>query len=99
MTITEVKERLEVSNNPVAKVLHQGVNFKVLIIGFKKGMTLKEHKTHNQAKLTVLEGLVRYKEGNRALALHQYDELEIPIDTMHSVEALFDSICILTQGK
>lgn len=99
MTIKEIKEELKASNHPIAKSLHHGKGFKVLIIGFKKGMILKDHKAHIQSKLTVLEGGVIYKEEDRVVELMQYDEVEIPIEITHSVEAIEDSLCILTQGE
>jgi len=99
MTIKDVKVKLKTSNNPVAKSLHQGLGFKTLVMGFKKGMILKEHKAHIKSKLTVLEGSVIYKEEDRIVELEQYDEMEIPIEIIHSVEALEDSLCILTQGE
>ena len=99
MTIKDIKLKLETSNNPVAKSLHQGLGFKTLVIGFKKGMILKEHKAHIKSKLTVLEGAVIYKEEHRIIELEQYDEMEIPIEITHSVEAKEDSLCIVTQGE
>ncbi|WP_297815323.1 hypothetical protein [uncultured Polaribacter sp.] len=99
MTIKDIKLKLKTSNNPVAKSLHQGLGFKTLIIGFKKGMILKEHKAHLKSKLTVLEGAVIYKEEHRIIELEQYDEVEIPIEITHSVEAREDSLCIVTQGE
>ncbi len=98
MTIKEVKEKLEKSNHPVIKSLHQGAGFRLLIIGFKKGMILKEHKAASPSKLTVLEGAVLYKEENIVFKLEQYDEVEIPIETTHAVEAFENSLCLLTQG-
>ena len=62
-------------------------------------MILKEHKAHITSKLTVLEGAVIYKEESRIVELSQYDEVEIPIEVTHSVEATQDSLCILTQGN
>ena len=99
MTIKDIKLKLKTSNNPVAKSLHQGLGFKTLAIGFKKGMILKEHKAHLKSKLTVLEGAVIYKEEHRIIELEQYDEVEIPIEITHSVEAKEDSLCIVTQGE
>lgn len=99
MIIKEIKEELKTSNHPVAKSLHHGTGFKVLIMGFKKGMIVKEHKAHIPSKLTVLEGAVIYSEENRIVELMQYDEVEIPIEITHTVEALEDSLCILTQGE
>ena len=99
MTIKDIKLKLKTSNNPVAKSLHQGLGFKTLVIGFKKGMILKEHKAHLKSKLTVLEGAVIYKEEHRIIEPEQYDEVEIPIEITHSVEAKEDSLCIVTQGE
>ena len=99
MTIKQIKEELKPSRHPVAKSLHHGIGFKVLLIGFTKGMILKEHKAHMQSKLTVLEGAVFYREQSRVVTLMKYDEVEIPIEITHSVEAIEDSLCILTQGN
>ena len=99
MTIKDIKLQLKTSNNPVAKSLLQGLGFKTLVIGFKKGMILKEHKAHLKSKLTILEGAVIYKEEHRIIELEQYDEVEIPIEITHSVEAKEDSLCIVTQGE
>ncbi|MFB5946224.1 hypothetical protein [Albibacterium profundi] len=99
MTIKEVKEKLKTSKGPVAQSIHQGSGFKVLIMGFSKGMVLKEHKARIKSKLTVLEGSVVYKEANRTIELDQYDEVDIPVEVMHSVEAPVDSLCMLTQGE
>jgi len=99
MTIKDIKEELKASTNPVAKSLHHGTGFKVLIVGLNSGMILKEHKAHIKAKLTVFEGAVIYREENRVVELMQYDEVEIPIEITHSEEATQDSLCILTQGE
>lgn len=99
MTIKDIKEELKSSISPVAKSLHHGTGFKVLLMGFKKGMILREHKAHIQSKLTVLEGAVIYKEVDRIVKLMQYDEVDIPVEITHSVEASEDSLCILSQGE
>lgn len=99
MTIKEVKEKLKTSRGPVAQSLHQGSGFKVLIMAFNNGMILKEHKAHIKSKLTVMEGSVVYKEANRTIEVDQYDEVDIPVGVMHSVEARADSLCILSQGE
>lgn len=99
MTIKEIKEELNDASHPIAKSLHHGTGFKVLIMGFRKGMILQEHKAHTPSKLTVLEGAVIYKEKDRAIELSQYDEIEIPLEITHAVEATEDSLCILSQGE
>ena len=98
MIIREILVQLETSTHPVAKAIHKSDHFKVLAIGFKKGMVLKDHKAHQPSKLTVLSGRVMYNEGERNFDLKQYDETDIPVEIIHSVEALEDSLCLLTQG-
>jgi quercetin dioxygenase-like cupin family protein len=97
-TIKNIISDLKTSSHPVAKALHKGEHFKVLMLGFNKGMTLKDHKAHTTSKLTVVYGNVIYKEGDKETKLLQYDEVEIPVEITHSVEAIEDSLCILTQG-
>jgi len=98
MTIKDVLQQLDTSTHPVAKALHKGEHFKVLVLGFKKGMVLKEHKTSLPAKLTVFSGKVVYVEMGSSKKLHPYDETDIPVGVIHSVECLEDAICLLTQG-
>lgn len=98
MLLKEIVKQIENSTHPVAKALHKGDHFKILAIGFKKGMILKEHQTHLPAKLFVLKGEVIYTENEISTTLSEYDEIEIPVKVMHSVEALEDSLCLLTQG-
>lgn len=99
MTIKQVKEKLKTSKGPVALSLHQGSGFKTLVMGFNKGMILKEHKAHLKSKLTVLEGAVIYQEKDREVTLNKYEEVDIPLEVTHWVEALEDSLCLLTQGN
>lgn len=68
-------------------------------MGFKIGMILKEHSTPIPAKLTVISGKVNYKETDRNIVLNRYDDLDIPMNVTHSVEALEDAICILIQAE
>lgn len=96
--IKEVLMQLQTSVHPVARVLHKGTDFKVLVLAFKSGMQLKDHKAHIPSILTVFSGAVIYREGNKEITLHQYDEYNIPVEVSHSVEALEDAICLLSQG-
>ncbi len=98
MIIKDILTQIETAVHPVAKAIHKGEHFKVLAIGFKKGMILKEHTTALPAKLTVLFGEVLYKEGVIEKTLLQYDETEIPVGNVHSVECIEDALCLLTQG-
>jgi quercetin dioxygenase-like cupin family protein len=98
MIIKEIIHQLQTAENPVAKAIHKGDHFKVLAIGFKKGMHLKAHKTSLAAKLTVLSGVVIYKQGDINKTLLQFDETDIPIGIIHEVECTEDALCLLTQG-
>ena len=98
MLLKEIVKQIENATHPVAKALHRGDHFKILAIGFKKGMMLKEHQTHLPAKLFVLKGEVIYRVNENTTTLSEYDEIEIPVNVMHSVEAIEDSLCLLSQG-
>ncbi len=98
MIIKEILMLLETATQPVAKVLKKGENFKVMAIGFKKGMKLKEHKSPLAANLTVLYGKIIYKERLHEKLLTVYENTEIAVDEIYSLEALEDSLCLLIQG-
>ena len=98
MTIKEVIIQLETVNHPVAKTLYKGDNFKILVIGFKSGMKMKDHEAHLHSKLTVISGQVIYREPEKELKLNRFEEVDILINTKHSVEAKEDSLCLLIQG-
>ena len=98
MIIQDVLAQLENAVNPVVKIVQRGDQFKVIVLGFKKGMILKEHKTPIPAKLVIISGSVVYKQGQESITLNKYDEHDIPVDIIHSVEALDDSLCFLIQG-
>lgn len=99
MVIKDILAQLKTSEHPVARALHKGEHFKVIVLAFKKGMALKEHTTHLPAKLTVLSGSVQYTERTGPkLTLGMHDTTDIPVNIPHAVEALDDSLCLLTQG-
>jgi len=98
MVLKDIMAALEKAAHPVAKALHKGEHFKVLAIGFKKGMILKEHQAHLPTRLFVLYGQIIYRENEVSTTLSTYEETEIPINILHSVEAVEDSLCLLTQG-
>ena len=98
MIIKEILAELETKEHPIAKALFKREGFKVLALGFKKEMILKEHKANVPTKLVVLEGTVIYKSDVTMLTLNQYDEFEIPVNELHAVTALEDALCMLIQG-
>ena len=98
MTIQAILSELDHASGPVVKVLRRGETSKVIVLGFKKGMILKEHQTGVSTRLVVIDGHVTYRSATGNEGLHKFDELEIPVRVAHSVEAMEDSICFLLQG-
>lgn len=98
MTIKQIFNDLDSAKRPIAKILQSGSNFKVIAIGFTKNMILDDHKTDIPAKLVVLEGKVIYKEGEKIVMLSQYEETPIPVNVIHSVTALENSLCLVIKG-
>jgi quercetin dioxygenase-like cupin family protein len=97
MIIKEVLTQLESAAGPVVKVLQRGEQGKVIVLGFKSGMVLKEHKTPITTKLVVIDGSVIYRTGEEETVISKFDELDIPVNVPHAVEALEDSVCLLIQ--
>lgn len=94
----DILKKLENAVNPVVHVVQNTSCSKVIVIAFKKGMVLKEHKTDVTAKLLVIKGSVIYKEESQRTELFLYDEKDIPVTVLHSVEAIEDSLCLLFKG-
>jgi quercetin dioxygenase-like cupin family protein len=98
MIIKDIIQEVENASHPVARAVRNGENFKVLAIAFKSGMKLKDHKTKLPASITVIYGKVVYMQAEFTRELNQYDCFEIPVNEIHSVSALTDSLCFLIQG-
>lgn len=96
--IKQALEELANKNNPVAKVLHKAANSKAIVIVFKKDMILKEHKSALPAKLTIFNGAVSFVMLGETTLLNQYDTMDIPVNEIHAVTALEDTVALLTQG-
>ena len=98
MVIQDVLAQLNTATGPVVKVLQRGEHVKVMVLGFKKGMILKEHKTGVSTRLVTVEGSVTYVDAGRSVTVNKFEDMDISINVLHSVEALEDSICFLIQG-
>ncbi|SER03615.1 cupin domain-containing protein [Neolewinella agarilytica] len=97
-TIESVLQKLKTSVGPVTEMLHNNDSFKVILLGLNVDVLLPDHHTKLPTKLTVLKGSVVYRDINGNVPLFQYDELEIPINEIHSVQAIRPSLCLLTIG-
>jgi hypothetical protein len=98
MIIKQLLARLTEAKSPVVQVLQHQSAGKVLALGFKKGMILKEHQTVIPARLVVISGSVVYKQEDKSVTLSKFSDMEIPVKVMHSVEALEQSLCLLILG-
>ena len=98
MVIKAALEELENSNQPIAKIIHNDANCKTLVLAFKKGMTLKEHKTNVPTTLLCIDGEVEYKTEHDNISLRKYNQTGISVGLLHEVEAKEDSVCLLIQG-
>lgn len=97
MIIHDIIAALQNATSPVIKILVKGEASKVIVLGFKKGMVLKEHKTGVSTRLVVIDGQINYFSSNGIVTMNKFDDLDIPVNEPHSVEALADSICFLIQ--
>jgi len=98
MIIQEVLTQLQSADHPVAKALHKMEHGKVLVLAFKAGMQLKDHRTPFSSLLLVLEGAVEYQEGTVVTKMYKFDEMPIVPEVVHAVHCLEDAICLLIQG-
>ena len=98
MVITSALQELEKATHPIAKIIHNDANCKTLVLVFKKGMVLKEHKTNVPTTLLVMDGEIEYSIGEEKITLKKYNQTGIPIGLLHAVVAKEDSVCLLIQG-
>jgi hypothetical protein len=98
MIIKEALAELAATTSPVAKLMHTGIAFNVIVLAFKKDMILNEHITIVPTKLIVIDGKIKFTSTDMQKTIDKYEELEIPLEEIYSLEALKDSLCLLIQG-
>jgi len=98
MIIKTILANLGDTDRPISKIIKAGDSFKTMAIGLKKSVIWRDHKAVMPTKLLVVEGLVTYVQGEKKIKLEKFDDLDIPVNIVHSLEAMDDSICILIQG-
>lgn len=77
--------------------LVNGQVLKVIALAMRKGDVLKEHITHDPAKLIVIDGKVGYYENTLSVLLNKFDEVEIPVNTAHKLICEEDAVCLLVK--
>lgn len=73
------------SGNPSTALIHQTDNVKVISIGLKKGVELKEHHTPVPAFLTVVKGSIDFYIDDEVHRLNYLDTFTIPVGDLHHV--------------
>ncbi|MCX8211315.1 MAG: hypothetical protein OTI34_09725 [Lewinella sp.] len=96
--IEQVLFKIKTATKPVIETLHRNEDLQVTMLGLNSGVSLSDHRTKVPAKLTVLSGSVIYNDVDGMTSLLRGDELAIPMNVKHSVQATRRSICLLTRG-
>lgn len=99
MSVRLILSEVDKAKHPVATAIQKGKNFRTLAIAFKEGMHFKDHRVHKPTKLLVLSGRILYKQNEKQILLKKYDELDIPVNASHTIEATEDSLCLLLQNS
>ncbi|MGY4385040.1 quercetin dioxygenase-like cupin family protein [Pedobacter sp. UYP24] len=98
MIFKNIIAEIATATKPAVKIIKHSNSFKTIAIGLKAGVNLKEHKAFMPTVLLVTEGCVIYRSFDIEIRLNKHDDLEIPVNVNHSLEAVEDSLCILIQG-
>ncbi len=97
-TIESVLSKMKTATGPVTKTLHKSASSRVVVLGLNSDVVFPDHVTKVPAKLIVLKGSVVYRDAAGNTPLFQYDELNVPLNKVHSVRAIRPSLCLLTMG-
>lgn len=81
-----------------ARTLIKYEDFRVVLIALKTGARLKEHQTDQHATLQALAGRLRLRLPNETIDLGPGGLLAIDRAVAHDVEALEDSLLLLSMG-
>lgn len=95
MTLNEIEKASIISDAPVVKNIFNTDGSKLIAIGMKGGVVLKEHITPCKAKLMVIKGEIDFNTQTESRRLATYDSYDIPLDMPHSVEAYEDALFLL----
>lgn len=93
--MTELAKSLKLSDQPVIKKILDENGTKVLAIGLKRGVELKEHVAPCKAKLLVIKGEIDFNTNLESRRYACYESYDIPINLKHSVVAWDDAIFLL----
>lgn len=96
MTIQHLIEKRTESSRIASGSLVNGSILKVMAMAMNSGNEVKEHVTHDPAKLIVLDGTVEYtEEQSHVKVLNKFDEVDIPVNRIHKLYCTQDAVCLL----
>ena len=93
--LKEIIEKLEVSDQPVIKVIYKSESTKIIAIGLKKGAVLAEHTAPSKTQLIVLKGEIDFNTATESGRYECFETYNIPLDVKHSVVAVQDAMFLL----
>jgi len=96
MSIKEIIEKLKTEDRPVISVLAKGSQSKLIAVGLGKNVQLKEHKAPGPTIMVILMGQVEYKTSKYSKTLSVTDEFQIPMEEVHAVAGIEDSVFLLS---
>lgn len=97
MTIKRVLLELKLAVQNTDSVLINREDFKVLV-KFKKQLLKKVGNSIKTSLQIVLSRKIIYKEILKEKLLTEFENTEIAVNQIHSVEAIEDSLCLLIHG-
>jgi quercetin dioxygenase-like cupin family protein len=98
MIIQEIINLMPSSDKVITRILRKYDQNRIIAIGLKKGLFLPDHITDVPALLIPIQGKVYFRSEVLSKEVQALEEVEIPLNVVHSLEALEDSICILIKG-
>lgn len=87
------------AEKPAVLQVKNTVKSNVLAIGLKKAQALKKHLSPIPALLIVMKGKILFEIEGNVVPLSQFDTFEIPVNVLHEVTAVEESIFIVIKEK
>jgi quercetin dioxygenase-like cupin family protein len=83
-------------NGHSGKTLFKYADFRVVLTGLKAGSRMSEHHTNHRVTVQVIDGRVRLQLPDGVVELLRGDLLAIDRDVPHEVQAVEDSVLLLS---
>ena len=90
----EDKEGWEILRSDLLRKYVNGVNVTIAQLKFAKGSVVKPHSHRHEQVSIVIQGVLKLTVGSDVYVLRAGDALYIPPNTIHSAEALEDTLAV-----